>query len=104
MAHCIDLKSTRAIRKLIDVHSLQAPETSKKPTELVATDTSVEEMRFVNKHREYLEDFSGGEMPAPERRLFLMSLSVIEVASLVEHYKQREVIEACDPLRYVPRH
>ena len=43
-------------------------------------------------------------MPAPERRLLLMSLSVIEVASLVEHYRQREVIEACDPLRYVPRY
>ena len=52
----------------------------------------------------YLEGFSGGDLPAPERRLYLMSLSVIEVASLVEHYEQREVIEACDPLRYVPRY
>ena len=43
-------------------------------------------------------------MPAPERCLFLMCLSVIEVASLVEHYKTRDVIEACDPLRYVPRY
>ena len=37
-----------------------------------------------------------------ERRLFLMALSLIEVAGLAEHYKTREVIEACDPLRYVP--
>ena len=52
---------------------------------------------------DHLEEFSGGDMPAPERRLFLMALSLIEVASLVEHYKGREVIEACDPRRYVPR-
>ena len=43
-----DLKSTRLIRKLIDVQPLQAPETSKKPTELVAAGATVEEMRFVH--------------------------------------------------------
>ena len=35
---------------------------------------------------DYLEGFCGDDMPAPERRLFLMFLSLIEVASLVEHY------------------
>ena len=53
---------------------------------------------------DHLEGFSERDMPAPERCLFLMCLSVIEVASLVEHYKTRDVIEACDPLRYVPRY
>ena len=53
---------------------------------------------------DHLEGFSGGDMPAPEQRLFLMALSLIEVASLVEHYKTRAAVEACDPLRYVPRY
>ena len=52
---------------------------------------------------DHLEEFSGGDMPTQERRLFLMALSLIEVASLVEHYKGREIVEACDTLRYVPR-
>jgi len=26
----------------------------------------------------------------------------VEVANLVELYKRREVVEACDPLRYIP--
>ena len=52
---------------------------------------------------EHLEGFSDGDMPAPEHRLYLMALSLVEVASLVEHYGQREVIEACDPLRYEPQ-
>ena len=52
---------------------------------------------------EHLEGFSVGDMPAPEHRLYLMALSLVEVASLVEHYKQREVIEACDPLRFEPQ-
>ena len=52
---------------------------------------------------EHLEGFSDGDMPASEHRLYLMALSLVEVASLVEHYGQREVIEACDPLRFEPR-
>ena len=52
---------------------------------------------------DYLEGFAGGNMPAPEHRLYLMALSLVEVASLVEHYGRREVIEACDPLRYEPQ-
>jgi hypothetical protein len=51
---------------------------------------------------EHLEGFSDGDMPVPEHRLYLMALSLVEVASLVEHYGQREVIEACDPLRFEP--
>ena len=52
----------------------------------------------------YLEDFREGDMPAPARRLYLISLSLVEVANLVELYKRREAVEACDPLRYVPRY
>ena len=41
--------------------------------------------------------------PAPARRLYLISLSLVEVANLVELYKRREAVETCDPLRYIPR-
>lgn len=51
----------------------------------------------------YLEDFRDCDMPAPARNLYLISLSLVEVANLVELYKRREAVEACDPLRYVPR-
>ena len=50
----------------------------------------------------YLEDYRDGDMPAPARRLYLISLSLVEVANLVELYKRREAVEACDPLRYEP--
>ena len=48
----------------------------------------------------YLEDYRDGGMPPPARRLYLISLSLVEVANLVELYKRREAVEACDPLRY----
>ena len=48
----------------------------------------------------HLEGFRDGDMPAPARRLYLISLSLVEVANLVELYKRREAVEACDPLRY----
>ena len=44
----------------------------------------------------------GDENPAPAHRLYLLSLSLVEVANLVEIYKRREVIEACDPLHFNP--
>ena len=50
----------------------------------------------------YLEDYRDGDMPAPQHRLYLISLSLVEVANLVELYKRREAVEACDPLRYEP--
>ena len=52
----------------------------------------------------HLEGFSGGAMPAPVHRLYLLTLSLVEVANLVEIYKRREVIEACDPLHFDPQH
>ena len=52
----------------------------------------------------HLEEFRDGDIAAPACRLYLMSLSLVEVANLVELYKRREAVEACDPLRYVPRY
>ena len=49
----------------------------------------------------YLEGFRD-DMPVPQHRLYLISLSLVEVANLVELYKRREAVEACDPLRYEP--
>ena len=43
------------------------------------------------------------DRPAPAHRLYLLSLSPVEVANLVELYKRREVIEACDPLHFNPQ-
>lgn len=60
-------------------------------------------MLRVNEIFDHLEDHFGGDMPAPEHRLYLMSLSLVEAAILVEHYNRREADDACDPLRYVPR-
>lgn len=41
----------------------------------------------------YLEDFRVGDMPSPARNLYLISLSFVEIANLVELHKRREVIE-----------
>lgn len=51
----------------------------------------------------YLEDYFGMVMPASAHRLYLMSLSLVEVSTLVELYKRRESVDACDPLRFVPQ-
>ena len=52
----------------------------------------------------YLDGLPGGdERPAPAQRLYLMSLSLVEIANLVEIYKRREIIEACDPLHFDPQ-
>ncbi len=51
----------------------------------------------------YLEDYFGKDLPAPAHRLYLMSLSLVEVSTLVELYKRRESVDACDPLRFVPQ-
>lgn len=50
----------------------------------------------------YLEEHFGKEMPEPAHRLYLMSLSLVEVATLVELYKRRDAVDAYDPLRFVP--
>ena len=45
----------------------------------------------------------GDERPAPAHRLHLLALSLVEVANLVEIYKRRDIIEACDPLDFNPQ-
>ena len=60
-------------------------------------------MSRIDEVLDYLADHYGGEMPAPARRLYLMSLSLVEVATLVELYKRPGSVDACDPLRFVRR-
>ena len=60
-------------------------------------------IRRFNQIVDYLEGYHGQDMPAPAHRLFLMSLSLVEVVTLVELYKRPEAIEACDPLRFIPQ-
>ena len=52
----------------------------------------------------YLDGVPSDDRPAPAHRLYLLTLSLVEVANLVEIYKRREVIEACDPLHFNPQH
>lgn len=60
-------------------------------------------MLRINEILEHLESHFGGEMPGPAHRLYLMSLSLIEVATPVELSRAREGVATCDPLRYFPR-
>ncbi|MGD9536594.1 MAG: hypothetical protein AB7P52_08150 [Alphaproteobacteria bacterium] len=48
----------------------------------------------------HLDAYPFDALPEPERRLFLLTLSVVEVSNLVERYKRREVIRAVSPLDY----
>ena len=52
----------------------------------------------------YLDSVPSDDRPAPAHRLYLLTLSLVEVSNLVEIYKRREVIEACDPLHFNPQH
>ncbi len=52
----------------------------------------------------YLDSVPSDDRSAPAHRLYLLTLSLVEVANLVELYKRREVIEACDPLHFNPQH
>ena len=53
----------------------------------------------------YLDGVAGGgNRPAPAQRLYLLTLSLVEVSNLVEIYGRHEVIEACDPLHFNPQH
>ena len=60
--------------------------------------------RRIERIVDYLEGYFGGDMPASAHRLFLMSLSWVEVVPLVELYERREAVEACDPLRFISQH
>ena len=49
---------------------------------------------------EHLDGFPFDALPEQEHRLFLLTLSVVEVSNLVERYKRREAITAVSPLDY----
>ena len=75
-------------------------------------ESSMEELRaFYDAAMPHLEEIMahldgvppGDERPAPAHRLYLLSLSLVEIANLVEIYKRREIIEACDPLHFNPQ-
>ena len=52
----------------------------------------------------YLDSVPSDDRPARAHRLYLLTLSLVEVSNLVEIYKRRDVIEACDPLHFNPQH
>lgn len=52
---------------------------------------------------EHLNRFAMNELPAPEKRLLDLALSLAEIAPAIEFYKQPAVIDGYDPLRFVPR-
>ena len=75
--------------------------------------SSMEEIRaFYDAMMPRLEEIMAYLDGAPARRreaggrryrLHLLALSLVEVANLVEIYKRREIIEACDPLDFNPQ-
>ena len=87
-----------------------ALESERERTEKKVTATMDETLAFYNAMMprideilDYLEGYFGGDAPAHARRLYLMSLSLVEVATLVELYKRPGAVDACDPLRFVRR-
>ena len=50
---------------------------------------------------DHLDKRWGEDMPAPEWRLYLLTLSLVEISTLVELYGRRESGQACDPRRFV---
>jgi nitric oxide reductase activation protein len=48
----------------------------------------------------HLDAFPLDALPEKEQRLFLLTLSLVEVSNLVERYKRREAIIAVSPLDY----
>ena len=52
---------------------------------------------------DHLDRHWGEELPDRERRLFLLTLSLVEVSTLVELCDGRPSPQACDPRRFVPQ-
>ena len=48
----------------------------------------------------HLDALALDALPEKEERLFLLTLSLVEVSNLVERYKRREAIIAVSPLDY----
>jgi hypothetical protein len=51
---------------------------------------------------DYLNKFSLDALPAPEKRLFHLTLSLAEIADAVETFGAPEVPYSFDPARYPP--
>jgi len=58
-------------------------------------------MRQINEVLDHLDGNWGEEMSAPDRRLQLLLLSLVEVSTLVELYGLRKPANACDQRRFV---
>ncbi len=52
----------------------------------------------------YLKQFPPEAMPEEARRLFLLTLSLAEIAPAVELFGQPEVVDGFESTRFVPRH
>jgi hypothetical protein len=52
----------------------------------------------------FLEGFAPDEAPAAVNRLFLLSLSLAEVAPAIENFNQPSVIDGYDFKRFIPVH
>jgi hypothetical protein len=53
---------------------------------------------------DYLNDFSQEDVPGEVKRLFLLTMSLAEVAPAVENFAQPSVIDGYDYSRFVPVH
>jgi hypothetical protein len=52
----------------------------------------------------YLAQFPPGQVPADVQRLFLLTLSLAEVAPAVENFGQPSVVQGYDVARFIPGH
>ena len=50
---------------------------------------------------DHLDEIRDGELSAPDRRLQLLLLSLVEVSTFVERYGLRQPPDACDQRRFV---
>ena len=60
-------------------------------------------MQRIDEILDCLDGHFGEHMPDPVHHLFLMSLALVEVVTVVELYGQREAIDSCDTLRFIPQ-
>ena len=58
-------------------------------------------MRRIDEVLDHLDASWGKELSAPDRRLQMLVLSLVEVSTLVELYELRESACACDQRRFV---
>ena len=58
-------------------------------------------MERINEVLDHLDRIRDGEMSAPDRRLQLLVLSLVEVSTFVERYRLRQPPDACDQRRFV---